>query len=87
MDGLTISNSNALLDRGQTLKEIRDSKLQVPQPNISGGAEGPKSVRLGLRVLFFRFALRLAPSFVSGCHVIGGRSLLSSRAGCIASAG
>ena len=32
MDGLTISNSNTLLDRGQTLKEIRDSSLSVPNP-------------------------------------------------------
>jgi flagellar hook-basal body complex protein FliE len=32
MDGLTISNSNALLERGQTMKEIRDSKIAVPSP-------------------------------------------------------
>jgi flagellar hook-basal body complex protein FliE len=32
MDGLTISNSNALLERGQTMKEIRDSKISVPAP-------------------------------------------------------
>lgn len=47
MDGLTISNSNALLERGQTLKEIRDSQLQLPTPSVNGGAAGgaeaPKS--------------------------------------------
>lgn len=33
MDGLTISNSNALLDRGQTLKEIGNSNVQgAPSP-------------------------------------------------------
>lgn len=44
MDGLTISNSNALLERGQTLKEMRDSRLSVPSPSagVSGG-EAPKS--------------------------------------------
>jgi flagellar hook-basal body complex protein FliE len=43
MDGLTISNSNTLLDRGQTLKEIRDSKLAVPTPSATPGADAPKS--------------------------------------------
>ncbi len=43
MDGLTISNSNTLLDRGQTLKEIRDSKVSVPSPGAPGAAEGGKS--------------------------------------------
>ena len=42
MDGLTISNSNALLDRGQTLKEISNSKVSVPTTS-AGGAEGHKS--------------------------------------------
>lgn len=44
MDGLTISNADALLSRGQTLKEISDSKFQAPasQPSV-GGAEGGKS--------------------------------------------
>lgn len=42
MDGLTISNSNALLDRGQTLKEIRDSSLSVPNAGVQG-TEGHKS--------------------------------------------
>lgn len=32
MDGLTISNSDALIERGQTMKEIRDSKVAVPNP-------------------------------------------------------
>lgn len=43
MDGLTISNSNALLERGNTLKEIRDSKLQVPAPSIGGADSAGKS--------------------------------------------
>lgn len=43
MDGLTISNSNALLERGQTLKEIRDSKLSVPTPSANPSADAPKS--------------------------------------------
>lgn len=42
MDGLTISNTNALLERGQTLKDIRDSKLSVPTPSLKP-AEGEKS--------------------------------------------
>lgn len=42
MDGLTISNTDALL-RGQTLKEIRSSNSQVPQPQAPGQAEGGKS--------------------------------------------
>lgn len=42
MDGLTISNSNTLLDRGQTLKEISNSKVAVPSAGI-GSAEGHKS--------------------------------------------
>ena len=42
MDGLTISNSNTLLDRGQTLKEISNSKVSVPGASI-GSAEGHKS--------------------------------------------
>lgn len=39
MDGLTISNSQNLLESGQTLKEMRAARLQVPRassPNISG---------------------------------------------------
>jgi flagellar hook-basal body complex protein FliE len=32
MDGLTITNSNALLDRGQTMKEISNSNVQAPGP-------------------------------------------------------
>ncbi|MGE3759584.1 MAG: flagellar hook-basal body complex protein FliE [Pseudobdellovibrionaceae bacterium] len=44
MDGLTISNSNALVDRGQTMKEIRDSKFNVPAPAAPGASEtGTKS--------------------------------------------
>jgi flagellar hook-basal body complex protein FliE len=42
MDGLTIGNSNRLLETGNTLKEIRDSKMNVPSP-AAGGAEGSKS--------------------------------------------
>jgi flagellar hook-basal body complex protein FliE len=33
MDGLTVSNSNALLETGKTLKEIRDSKVAIPNPS------------------------------------------------------
>ncbi len=33
MDGLTISNSEALLERGQTLKEIRSSNAAIPNPS------------------------------------------------------
>ena len=44
MDGLTISTSQALLERGQTMKEIRNNELQknlsVPAP---GQTEGAKS--------------------------------------------
>jgi flagellar hook-basal body complex protein FliE len=42
MDGLTVSNSQALLDRGQTLKEIRDSKIQ-PQISPSSTDSAGKS--------------------------------------------
>jgi flagellar hook-basal body complex protein FliE len=42
MDGLTISNANALLDRGQTLKEIRDSSLTTQNPSAAP-APGSKS--------------------------------------------
>ncbi|NJL23742.1 MAG: flagellar hook-basal body complex protein FliE [Calothrix sp. SM1_5_4] len=42
MDGLTISNSNALLERGSTLKEIRDAKVAVPNPGVDG-KDGAKS--------------------------------------------
>lgn len=42
MDGLTISNSQALLERGQTMKEIRDAKVAVPNPatEFKGDAGG-----------------------------------------------
>lgn len=43
MDGLTISNSEALLERGQTLKEIRNSKLQVPSTGAQIQNDGGKS--------------------------------------------
>lgn len=44
MDGLTISNSNALLEKGQTLKDIRDSKLSLPSPAAqANGTSGEKS--------------------------------------------
>src|ERR1035437_7857771 len=42
MDGLTISNSNALLDRGQTMKEISKSNVAVPNP-ATGTQEAGKS--------------------------------------------
>ena len=41
MDGLTISNANTMVDRGTTLKEIRNSNMN-PQP-VSSGGEAPKS--------------------------------------------
>lgn len=43
MDGLTISNSNALLERGQTLKEIRDSRNSIQAPSVTGTSEAGKS--------------------------------------------
>ena len=44
MDGLTISNANAVLDRGQTLKEIRDAKVAIPNPKAEAAGEtGQKS--------------------------------------------
>lgn len=43
MDGLTISNSEALLERGQTLKEIRDSKIAIPNPSADVKGAGSKS--------------------------------------------
>ncbi len=42
MDGLTISTSKTLLDRGQTLKEIGDSRLQTEIRRHSP-AKGQKS--------------------------------------------
>lgn len=44
MDGLTISNSNTLLDRGTTLKEINKSNLGMPTaPSTGESAVGGKS--------------------------------------------
>lgn len=43
MDGLTISNSNTLLDRGQTMKEIRDSKFSQQMPAATGIDKGSKT--------------------------------------------
>lgn len=43
MDGLTISNANTMLDRGTTLKEIRDSKINAPSPSVGGAKEGGKT--------------------------------------------
>lgn len=39
MDGLTISNSDMLIERGQTLKELRDSRNAIPNPSskVDGG--------------------------------------------------
>lgn len=42
MDGLTISNANTLLDRGATLKEIRDSNVSLPG-SVTSTKEGSKS--------------------------------------------
>ena len=42
MDGLTVSTSQALLERGQTLKEIRDSEFNKEIPN-PGSEPGGKS--------------------------------------------
>ncbi len=41
MDGLTISTGNALVDRGTTLKEIRDFKLNVPSPQMGDKTGAP----------------------------------------------
>jgi len=41
MDGLTIGNSNRMLETGNTLKELRDSKM-APSPS-TGSAQGSKS--------------------------------------------
>ncbi len=43
MDGLTISNANTMVDRGTTLKEIRNSNMNPQQPAVSPGGEAPKS--------------------------------------------
>jgi flagellar hook-basal body complex protein FliE len=44
MDGLTISNSNALLEKGQTLKDLRESKMSIPRPAAqANGTSGEKS--------------------------------------------
>ena len=43
MDGLTISNSNTLLEKGQTLKDIRDSRMSVPSPAAQVNGKGEKS--------------------------------------------
>jgi len=43
MDGLTISNSNTLLERGATLKEIRDSQFAIPKPSVNESNSTDKS--------------------------------------------
>lgn len=43
MDGLTISNANSLLEKGQTLKEIRQSNVAVPNPSAPTTEAGGKS--------------------------------------------
>jgi flagellar hook-basal body complex protein FliE len=43
MDGLTISNSNTLLDRGTTLKEINKSNLGMPATPNTSEANGQKT--------------------------------------------
>jgi flagellar hook-basal body complex protein FliE len=44
MDGFTISTGNTLVDRGTTLKEIRDSKMNAPAAGPSTSGDGtPKT--------------------------------------------
>lgn len=43
MDGLTISNADLLLERGQTLKEIRNSNAAIPAPSVGPTQPGEKS--------------------------------------------
>lgn len=43
MDGLTISTSQSLLERGQTLKEIRNGELRAPLSSPSTEKSGEKS--------------------------------------------
>ena len=43
MDGLTISNANTLLDRGQTLKDISNSNVQAPSSTGAVDKAGGKS--------------------------------------------
>jgi flagellar hook-basal body complex protein FliE len=43
MDGLTISNADTLLERGQTLKEIRNSNHAIPNPAASPSQPGEKT--------------------------------------------
>ena len=38
MDGLTISNADALVQQGSTLKEIRNAKAAIPNPTAAPGA-------------------------------------------------
>jgi flagellar hook-basal body complex protein FliE len=40
MDGLTISNSDGLIQRGSTLSELRNSKFAIPNPAASEEAKG-----------------------------------------------
>lgn len=39
MDGLTVSNSDSLLEQGATLREIRNSKVAFANPTSTKGAE------------------------------------------------
>ena len=44
MDGLTIRNADALLERGQTMKEIRNSNAAIPNPSAQvGKSEGAQT--------------------------------------------
>jgi flagellar hook-basal body complex protein FliE len=43
MDGLTISNSNTLLEKGSTLSDIRNSKVAIPNPSAEVGGTGAKT--------------------------------------------
>ncbi|MGE4132916.1 MAG: flagellar hook-basal body complex protein FliE [Bdellovibrionales bacterium] len=43
MDGLTISNLDNLVERGQTFKEIRNSKAAIPNPSAEFRQEGNKT--------------------------------------------
>ena len=39
MDGLTISNANTLIEKGQTLKDMRNDKMSVPSPSVAETGE------------------------------------------------
>ncbi len=43
MDGLTISNADTLIERGQTLKEIRSNNHAIPNPAAAPTNPGEKT--------------------------------------------